>query len=86
MLFCRLLIFFKINFLKKFFHEIPSEYQTVRTLVGPDLGQNCLPKLSADYTGRQRVKGLIISKALNLYENKNGNFAKETDTSGYIVE
>ena len=27
-----------------------------RRLVGPDLGPNCLPRLSADDTGRQRVK------------------------------
>ena len=27
-----------------------------RQFVGPDLGPNCLPKLSADDTGRQRVK------------------------------
>ena len=27
-----------------------------RRIVGPDLGPNCLPKLSADDTGRQRVK------------------------------
>ena len=27
-----------------------------RRFVGPDLGPNCLPKLSADDTGRQRVK------------------------------
>ena len=27
-----------------------------RGLVGPDLGPNCLPRLSADDTGRQRVK------------------------------
>ena len=33
-------------------------------LVGPDLGPNCLPRLSADDTGRQRVKlvsNLIIA-------------------------
>ena len=30
-----------------------------RQLVGPDLGPNCLPRLSADDTGRQRVKGCI---------------------------
>ena len=29
-----------------------------RRLVGPDLGPNCLPRLSADDTGRQRVKRL----------------------------
>ena len=28
-----------------------------RRIVGPDLGPNCLPRLSADDTGRQRVKG-----------------------------
>ena len=27
-----------------------------RRLVGPDLGSNCLPRLSADDTGSQRVK------------------------------
>ena len=27
-----------------------------RRLVGPVLGPNCLPRLSADNTGRQRVK------------------------------
>ena len=26
-----------------------------RRIVGPDLGPNCLPKLSADVTGRQGV-------------------------------
>ena len=29
-----------------------------RRFVGPDLGPNCLPRLSADDTGRQRVKHL----------------------------
>ena len=28
-------------------------------IVGPDLGPNCLPKLSADDTGRQRVKEMF---------------------------
>ena len=27
-----------------------------RRIVGPDLGPNCLPRLSANDTGRQRVK------------------------------
>ena len=31
-----------------------------RRIVGPDLGPNCLPKLSADDTGRQRVKQFEI--------------------------
>ena len=36
-----------------------------RRFVGPDLGPNCLPRLSADDTGRQRVKAtaLIIFSA-----------------------
>ena len=33
-----------------------------RRFVGPDLGPNCLPKLSADVTGRQRVKKLLDEK------------------------
>ena len=48
MLFCCLLIFFKINFFNKLFHE---HYQSQALLdpgqdgicfVGPDLGPNCL--------------------------------------------
>ena len=30
--------------------------EQARRFVGPDLGPNCLPRLSADDTGRQRVK------------------------------
>ena len=30
----------------------------VRHFLGPGLGPNCLQKLSADNTGRQRVNGL----------------------------
>ena len=36
MLFCRLLIFFKINLLKKILSGIQSECQTVWTLIRPD--------------------------------------------------
>ena len=32
-----------------------------RRIVGPDLGPNCLPRLSADDTGRQRVKMVFES-------------------------
>ena len=32
-----------------------------RRLVGPDLGPNCLPRLSADDTGRQRVNFYPVS-------------------------
>ena len=31
-----------------------------RQFVGPDLGPNCLPRLSADDTGRQGVKSFNI--------------------------
>ena len=40
--------FFKINFFKKFFQE---RYQSVNQFghsVGPDLGPNCMQRLSAD--------------------------------------
>ena len=58
-LFCRQLIFFKINFFEKFFEE----YQLSNSLdpdqtqrfVGSGLGQNCLQRLSAGDTRRQRV-------------------------------
>ena len=55
--------FFQINFLKKFFQEY---HQNVKQFgpsrfVGPDLGPNCLPRLSADVIGRQRVKLLSQS-------------------------
>ena len=53
--------FFQNYFFEKILSRIPSECQTVWTLirpdeiVGPDLGPNCFPRLSADDTGRQRV-------------------------------
>ena len=56
MLFCRLLIIFKINFFKKFFQEYN---QSVNSLdldqARPfDMGPNCLQRLSAEDTSRQR--------------------------------
>ena len=40
-----------------------------RRFVGPDLGPNCLPRLSADDTGRQRVKDCKIAElAHSFYE------------------
>ena len=64
MLFSRLLTFFKINSFIKFFHD---HYQNVKQLdpdqvqhsVGPDLGPNCLQRLSADdkvSTSKERVQ------------------------------
>ena len=36
-----------------------------RQFVGPDLGPNCLPRLSADDTGRQRVLNTWLLYTLN---------------------
>ena len=49
---CRLLTFFKIYFFKKILSPIPLECQTVwiQMRTGPDLGPNCLQRLSADVT------------------------------------
>ena len=47
MLFCCLLIFFKINFFEKFFQKYPASVlnsldpDQARQYVGPDLGPNC---------------------------------------------
>ena len=49
MLFCSLLIFFKINFFEKFFQEYHLSF---KRFVGPDLGLNCLQKLSTDDISR----------------------------------
>ena len=56
--FCRLLIFFKINFFEKKFQEChPIENRLdpdqTRHFVRPDLGPICLQRLSADDTSRQ---------------------------------
>ena len=53
MLFCRLLNSSKINFLKNSFRNtirvsISLDPDQARRFVGPDLGPNCLQKLSAD--------------------------------------
>ena len=66
MFFCHLLILFQDPF-EKILSGIPSECQTVWTLirplrfVGADLGPNCLPRLTADDTGRQRVEVMFES-------------------------
>ena len=60
LVFCRLLSFFKINFLKKVLVGVPSKCETVWIQirpdiikVGPDLGPNFEKALSADDTGRE---------------------------------
>ena len=57
--FCRLLIFFKINFSKISFRNTIRvsncmDLDQARCFVGPDLGPNCLQRLSADNTSRYR--------------------------------
>ena len=56
-LFCRLLKFFKMIFLKNSFRNTTRMSNSLdpdqaRRFVGPDLGPNCLQRLSADDTGR----------------------------------
>ena len=56
MLFCRLLIFFfKNNFYKIFqeYHQSVKQFGSRSGFVGPDLGPNCLQRLSADDIGRE---------------------------------
>ena len=38
-----------------------------RRFVGPDLGPNCLPRLSADDTGRQRVNSTTTTLGYELF-------------------
>ena len=60
---CRL--FFKINLFKNLFQE-HYQCQTVyiiQSSVGPDLGPNCLQRLSVDDISKQRVKvGVVYGK------------------------
>ena len=63
MLFCRLLIFFKINFFEKKIRNTirvsnSLDPDQARHFVGPDLGLNCLQRFLADDTSRQRVNEL----------------------------
>ena len=69
MLFCRLLNFFKIHFLKNSFRNTIRVSKSLdpdqaRCSVGPDLVPNCLQKLSADDTRRQRVNNNILPVAV----------------------
>ena len=62
--FYHLLIFFKINFfLKKNQEYLRTDPDQARHFVGPDLGPNCLQRLSTDDTRRQKVNAPIITAA-----------------------
>ena len=61
MLFYRLLIFFNINFSKNYLRNSirvsnSLDPDQAQHFVGPDLGPNCLQRLSADNTIRQKAK------------------------------
>ena len=56
MLFCRLLIFSKNPFRNTIRVSNRLDPDQARHFVEPDLGPNCLQRLSADGTSRQRVK------------------------------
>ena len=66
--FCYLLIFFKSTFSRNSFRNTISVKQfgfrsgSTFCFVGPDLGPNCLQRLSADDTIRQRVKKEKLSR------------------------
>ena len=60
MLFGRLMIFFKIKFFKKLFHEVRKF-----PFVEPDLDAKCLQRLSADDTSRQ-----IVECAHSMFQKK----------------
>ena len=61
MFFCHLLIFFsELTFSKNSFKNTirmsnSLDPDQARIFFGPDLGPNCLPRLTADVIGRQRV-------------------------------
>ena len=46
------LLFLEINFFKNFFQKHYQSVKIVWTKIDPDLGPNCLQKLSADDNGR----------------------------------
>ena len=57
MIFC-IVIFFKIDYFKRTFSNTfrvsnSLDPDQARHFVGPDLGPNCLPRLSANNTSRQ---------------------------------
>ena len=68
MLFCRLLIFFQNQLVQKIISGIPLgvsnslDPDQSRHFVWPDLGPNCLQRLSADDISRQRVKLIFRDK------------------------
>ena len=62
-------LFFKINFFQQFLQEYHQSFKQFgsrsdMTFVGPDLGPNCLQRLSADDTSKQ-LKNQFLQKILS---------------------
>ena len=71
--FCRLMMFFKINFFKTFFQEYHQRAKQVvsrsgLTFVGHNLGSNCLQLLLADDNRRQRVNTAICLHSIEEFK------------------
>ena len=67
--FFTVLIFFKINFLEKFFQDYNQSVNNLdpdktQHFVGPDLGPNCLQRISAEDTSRKRIKSKMYIRPL----------------------
>ena len=71
---CRLLTFFKINFLKKSFRNSIRlsnglDPDQDRHFVGPDLGPKCLQRLSADGKSHELKKGTLTGIRDNITDH-----------------
>ena len=65
--FCRLLIFFQNQRFVSVSKSLDPDQ--ARHIVGPDLGINCLQRLSADGISRQRVNQLLDIASENIFFN-----------------
>ena len=76
MLFCGLLIFSKSTFSKKYFrnaNRVSNSFDPdqARRYVGPDLGPNCLKRLSADDTRRPTCISPTCAKVSEVFTEGN---------------
>ena len=75
LLFCRMLVFFIINFFEKILSGIGSESNSLdpgqaRHSVKPDLGANCLQKLLADDTIQPLIRARIHKMLFRIANKK----------------
>ena len=88
MLHCRLLIIFQNPFFRKILSGIPFECENSLGLdqdqhfVQPDLGPNCLQKLSEDDTRRHRVKSQTNKNLLQQKSNASKCVCKHKNAPG----